>query len=121
MHRSILLALLLMTADALADDPRVVDTLPSEGAAKRIYAGNREPLLSSPLVKLPIGSIAPRGWLRHMLELEGNGMSGGLPEGSQWGKFDWDAWTEPKGQGRHGWEEVPYWLKGDGGVWYVRK
>src|SRR5207253_1045024 len=118
---SILLALLLMTADALADDPRVVDTLPSEGAAKRIYAGNRAPLLPSPLVKLPIGSIAPRGWPRNMLDTEANGMCGRLPEVSTWCKFEGNAWTDPNGQRRNGWEEVPYRLKGYGDLGYVLK
>src|SRR2546421_9700285 len=103
-----------------ADDVRVVATLPTQGA-DRLYPGNREPLLPSPLVKLPIGSIAPRGWLRHMLELEANGMSGRLPEVSQWCKFEGNAWTDPKGRGRNGWEEVPYWLKGYGDLGYVLK
>src|SRR2546430_16091152 len=99
-----------------ADDVRVVATLPTQGA-DRLYPGNREPPLSSPLVKLPIGSIAPRGWLPHMLELEANGMSGRLPEVSQWGKGDGDAWTDPKGQGRDWWEKVPDWLQRYGGLW----
>src|SRR5881394_3391649 len=86
-----------------ADDVRVVATLPT------------------PLVKLPIGSIAPHGWLRHMLELEAGGMTGRLPEVSQWCKFEGNAWTDPKGQGRNGWEEVPYWLKGYGDLGCVLK
>jgi DUF1680 family protein len=102
------------------DDIRVVPTLPAQGAS-RLYAGNREPLLPSSLVKLPIGSITPRGWLRHMLELEASGMTGRLPEVSQWCKFEGNAWTDPKGAGRNGWEEVPYWLKGYGDLGYVLK
>ena len=29
------------------------------------YVSNRDPLHVSPLIKLPIGSVQPRGWLRH--------------------------------------------------------
>jgi hypothetical protein len=31
-------------------------------------------------MKLPTGRITPRGWLRHQLELEADGMTGRLPE-----------------------------------------
>src|SRR5256886_16313600 len=112
-----LVAVLFVCLSALADDIRIVPALPTDGPPNRLSPGNREPLLSSPLVKLPIGSIAPRGWLRHMLELEANGMSGRLPEVSQWGKGDGDAWTDPKGQGRDWWEKVPDWLQRYGGLW----
>jgi hypothetical protein len=122
MHRFIPLAVALFTMSVqAAEAPRVVTTLPSEGAANRLYPGNRAPLLPSPLVKLPIGSIAPRGWLRTMLDTESTGMCGRLPEVSTWCKFEGNAWTDPNGQGRNGWEEVPYWLKGYGDLGYVLK
>src|SRR5205085_1760965 len=70
---------MMFSMSVLADnDIRVVPSLPTDGP-NRLYPGNRPPLLPSPLVKLPIGSITPRGWLRHMLELEANGMTGRLP------------------------------------------
>jgi DUF1680 family protein len=56
-----------------------------------------------------------------MLELEASGMTGRLPEVSQWCKFEGNAWTDSKGAGRNGWEEVPYWLKGYGDLGYVLK
>ena len=30
-----------------------------------------------------------------------------------------NAWLNPQGQGQHGWEEVPYWLKGFGDCAYI--
>ena len=82
----------------------------------------RSPLAPVPLLKLPIGQHrAAPGWLRRQLELEAAGMAGHLPEVSPWCKFEGNAWTDPKGQGRNGWEEVPYWLKGYGDLGYVLK
>jgi hypothetical protein len=102
-----------------ADGLLVVAALPTTGPSPRLYPANRDPLLPVPLAKLPIGAIAPKGWLRHMLDLEAAGMCGRLPEVSPWCKFDGNAWTDPNGQGRNGWEEVPYWLKGYGDLGYV--
>jgi hypothetical protein len=85
------------------------------------YTGNREPLLPSPLVKLPIGAIEPKGWLRHQLELEANGMIGYLPAISKWCNFESNAWASAVGEGHSGWEELPYWLKGYGDLGYVLK
>jgi len=70
-------------------------------------------------MKLPIGSIKPKGWLRRQLELEANGMTGHLEEISKWCKFENSAWASPDGQGQFGWEELPYWLKGYGDLGYV--
>jgi hypothetical protein len=85
------------------------------------YTANRPPLVSSPFVKLPIGSITPNGWLRHQLELEDNGMTGHLEEISKWCKFEGNAWVSPTGEGHSGWEELPYWLKGYADLGYVLK
>jgi hypothetical protein len=85
------------------------------------YVSNRAPLAPSPLIKLPIGSITPAGWLRRQLELERDGMTGHLEELSKWCQFDGNAWTSPDGEGDYGWEEVPYWLKGYGDLGYVLK
>src|ERR1035437_1820106 len=60
-------------------DVKVVST-PAASSSQPLYTGNREPLLPSPFVKLPIGSITPRGWVRHQLELEVQGMTGRLAE-----------------------------------------
>src|SRR3954447_465262 len=72
------------------------------------YVSNRAPLLASAFIKLPIGSIEPKGWLLHQLELERDGMVGHLEEISQWCKYDNNAWVNPEGTGHSGWEELPY-------------
>ncbi|HOZ47786.1 MAG TPA: glycoside hydrolase family 127 protein [Candidatus Hydrogenedentes bacterium] len=96
----------------------VVDT-PAVVQGATHYAFNRAPLAPNPLAKLPIGAIRPEGWLRHQLELMTDGMIGRLPEVSRWCQFDDSAWTHPKGEGKYGWEEMPYWLKGFGDLGYV--
>ncbi len=99
---------------------RAVDR-PAVAGTNRFYVSNRAPLEPSPFVKLPIGSITPRGWLRHQLELERDGMTGHLQEISPWLDFTKSAWGNKDGQGERGWEELPYWLKGFGDLGYVLK
>ena len=96
-----------------AEDVRVsvAPTLTTD-QANEFYVGNRKPLTASPLVKLPVGNVEPRGWLREQLVLEGDGMTGHLTELSKWCKFEGSAWASPKGVGENGWEELPYWIKG---------
>lgn len=90
---------------------------PAPGAT--LYVGSRAPLLPSALVKLPIGSIRPEGWVREQLRLEAEGFIGRLPEISSFCQFKGSAWTSPTGAGKLGWEEVPYWLKGFTDLGYV--
>jgi len=121
-------ALLLLAAAALAapaaapgaDDARAACAdRPKTGARQPFYPSNREPLMPSPLVKLPIGAIRPRGWLRRMLEIEADGMTGRLAEISRFCKAEGNAWLSPDGAGHSPWEELPYWLKGFGDLGYV--
>lgn len=116
-HGTLVLTLFL-TGAARAAEVEVVDR-PGAASASRLYPGNREPLTPSPFVKLPIGSITPAGWLRHMLELERDGMVGHLAEISPWLDFAQSSWSDPQGRGKFGWEEMPYWLKGYGDLGYV--
>src|SRR5712691_4525379 len=75
------------SVDAASQDSKVtvVESVPT-GSMEPLYTANRSPLSPSPLIKLPIGSITPKGWLRHQLELEAKGMTGRLPELSKWCK-----------------------------------
>ena len=107
-----------VTLSAGAQEAAVVSR-PASGSAW--YTSNRAPLTPSPFMKLPIGSITPKGWLRRQLELEANGMTGHLEEISKWCRFEGNAWASPQGLGHSGWEELPYWLKGYGDLGYVLK
>jgi len=98
-----------------------IDTItrPDTGRKNNFYVGNREPLRQSPLIKLPIGSIEPQGWLRAQLELEADGFFGHLTEISRFLVKENNPWLSPEGEGEKFWEEVPYWLKGYGDLAYV--
>lgn len=95
-----------------------VSRLPVADVAARSahYPANRAPLQPQPLVKLPIGSIVPRGWLRTQLVRMADGFVGRLDEISRCCRND-SAWLNPEGNA--GWEEVPYWLKGYVDLGYV--
>jgi hypothetical protein len=78
--------------------------VPPEAPRNPFYVSNRSPLAPNPLIKLPPGSITPRGWLRKQLELMADGMVGHISE------------VSGRVQPHNGWiggnEQVPYWLKG---------
>jgi len=90
---------------------------PPAEAPNRHYPSNRPPLAPSPLVKLPIGAIEPRGWLMAQLQLMRDGLTGRLGELSPFLGDD-SGWITLKGKG---WEELPYWLKGFGDLAYLLK
>lgn len=92
---------------------------PTTASANTHYVSNRPPLRRNPLIKLPVGSIQPTGWLRHQLVLLRRGMVGHLDELSRWVRAENSAWLSPEGQGEFGWEEVPYWLTGFGDLGYI--
>jgi Beta-L-arabinofuranosidase, GH127 catalytic domain/Beta-L-arabinofuranosidase, GH127 middle domain/F5/8 type C domain len=108
----------VLLASSLRADVRVVSR-PDTEPANRFYPGNHAPLLPSPLLKLPVGTVRPEGWLRKQLELQGAGFHGHLTEISKFLRKEKNAWLDPKGQGSSGWEEVPYWLKGFGDCAYL--
>src|SRR5215210_4448185 len=92
---------------------------PSTKMVNSYYTGNRTPLVPLSFVKLPVGSIKPRGWILKYLELQRDGLTGKLGEISAWLDKKNNAWYSGTGQGDHGWEEVPYWLKGYGDLGYI--
>jgi hypothetical protein len=111
-------ALVVSMSSVCAEVAKVVPA-PLTKSDNSFYVGNRAPLLASPLIKLPIGAIKPEGWLRGQLELMADGFTGHLPQLSSFCQFEGNAWVSPTGEGKNGWEEVPYWLKGYGDLGYV--
>lgn len=83
------------------------------------YVGNRRPLKPLVLVPLPVGSVEPQGWVLKYLELQRDGLTGKLGTLSAWLDKKGNAWYSGNGKGDHGWEEVPYWLKGYGDLGYI--
>lgn len=90
---------------------------PDNTAQSMNYVNSRAPLQQQCLIKLPVGSIAPDGWVRRYLELQREGLTGHLGEISAWLEKDGNAWLSTGGD--HGWEEVPYWLKGYSDLAYI--
>ncbi len=82
-----------------------------------LYVNNKAPLPSNPFIKLPVNSITPRGWVREMLVRQKDGLCGNLGEISDWLDKKGNAWLESGGS--HGWEEVPYWLRGYSNLAYI--
>ena len=95
----------------------VVQRIPTT-AINKYYVSNKAPLQPLQLIKLPPGSIKPQGWILKYLELQRDGLTGHLGEISAWLDKRNNAWYSGNGEGDHGWEEVPYWLKGYGDLGY---
>jgi hypothetical protein len=85
---------------------------PNLSRTNGFYVGNRTPLEPSRFIGLPVGVVAPRGWLQETLRRQRDGLSGHLGEISVWLQKDGNAWLSQDGKGKYGWEELPYWLKG---------
>ncbi len=94
---------------------------PPTNTANAFYTGNKAPLQPLSFIKLPVGSIKPKGWILKYLELQRDGLTGKLGEISAWLDKNNNAWFSDNAQGDHGWEEVPYWLKGYGDLGYILK
>ncbi|KAA6352352.1 hypothetical protein EZS27_000302 [termite gut metagenome] len=90
---------------------------PSTNESNMNYISNRKPLQPEHFIKLPVGKVKPKGWLRKYLDLQRSGLTGNLGQISAWLDKNNNAWLN---QGTSaGWEEVPYWLKGYGNIAYI--
>ncbi|MDQ2864329.1 MAG: glycoside hydrolase family 127 protein [Bacteroidota bacterium] len=94
---------------------------PSTASSNAHYVSNKKPLEPLVFIKLPVGVIKPEGWIKKYLELQRDGLTGKLGEISAWLEKKDNAWYSGTGKGGHGWEEVPYWLKGYGDLGYILK
>ena len=106
---SFLLAGILLAASANAAEFQQVAG-PDFSSPSPNYLANRAPLAPSAFLKLPVGAIQPRGWLGRYLEMQRDGLTGKLNTLSVWLEREENAWLSAGGS--HGWEEVPYWLRG---------
>lgn len=106
---------LFLGGTSFAQTVSVVD-LPAVGVSRN-YQSFRSPLKPARLLKLPVGSIKPQGWVGEMLHRQANGLNGHLWEISAWLDKENNQWLS--GKGDHGWEEVPYWLRGYCSLAYI--
>ena len=73
------------------------------------YLSNRQPLVSTPYLELPLGSIKPEGWLEDQLQRMANGLTGHLDEVYPEVVGKRNGWLGGDGDG---WERGPYWIDG---------
>ena len=104
----VLVGLAGVTRAALAQD------VPVAWPTNADYPNNREPLMKSQYVKLPLGAVKPQGWLRDQLVVAANGLSGHLDE--VWDVAKTSAWKGDLGKNvtpEPCWARfVPRWLEG---------
>ena len=86
-------------------------------AASANYPGYRAPLHGGYLLKLPVGKVRPKGWLLEYLKRQRTGLNGQLGTVSAWLDKSGNQWLSDTGD--HGWEEVPYWLRGYSSLSYI--
>ncbi len=116
-----LLAGLLLLSNCTTTTPTEVTgvDMPDVTQSNKHYVGNRAPLLTTPFIKLPVGSIEPEGWVKKQLELMADGYFGHLGDISKFLIKENNSWLSEDGSGDHGWEELPYWLKGYSNIGYI--
>ncbi|MBP5771425.1 MAG: glycoside hydrolase family 127 protein [Bacteroidaceae bacterium] len=95
--------------------PTIVDRPPLSTSVN--YPGYKAPLHGGYLLKLPVGQVQPKGWLREFLNRQRDGLNGQLGTVSAWLEKNNNQWLSDAGD--HGWEEVPYWLRGYASLAYI--
>jgi DUF1680 family protein len=69
---------------------------------------NKEPLIQTSHIELPLGAVKPEGWLKNQLEIQSKGLTGNLEE--IWESVgSYNAWLGGTGDA---WERAPYYLDG---------
>ncbi len=92
-----------MTATALT----CAAALAGDGSA----VPNRDPLLSTPMIPLPLGKVRPAGWLLTQLRLQRDGLTGHAEQViPQLGPDS--GWLGGTGKNADNWEKGPYYVKG---------
>lgn len=109
---AVLVAALVAGAARAGEAQVAVVRTPDTSQSNPYYPGNRPPLLASPFIRLPTGTVRPQGWVRRQLELEAEGYIGHMGEVSGFLNKTDNAWLKADGKGGCFWEEVPYWLRG---------
>ncbi|TKG93474.1 hypothetical protein EYV94_17155 [Puteibacter caeruleilacunae] len=92
---------------------------PNTDVVNKHYVSNKAPLKPSAFIKLPVGAVRPEGWVKTYLERQRDGLTGNLGNISAWLQKEDNAWLSKSGEGKWGWEEVPYWLKGYANIGYL--
>lgn len=113
---SVSAAVMVTFCGATAQTTVTVTERPTQGTNNN-YTNFRTPLQSAYLLKLPVGKVQPKGWLRKYLELQKDGLNGKLGTVSAWLDKNNNQWLGDSGD--HGWEEVPYWLRGYSSLAYI--
>ncbi len=99
---------------SVTSEPRLSSTHPNA-----FYVNRRPPLMPSPLQTLPPGAVRAKGWLKVQIDLQCEGFSGRLEQISRFLNPADNAWLGTGSSQRAGWEEVPYWLRGQVALGYV--
>jgi hypothetical protein len=82
------------------------------------YIKNRTPLVETPFIALPVGSVRAEGWLLKQLQLQKEGLTGHA-ESLYSGNGDLGAGCDWLGGTGDSWERAPYYVKGLVALSYV--